>query len=250
MVDKRTDELMKSKLALEVEINERKKTEILLKQSEELFRSIFDHSAVGVCLIDFNGKLLEVNDSFTELSGYTRDELTTMQVSDIVSANELKEIIIDIEKLAKREILNLRVERVFENKSKGKIFADIWLSTIHDEYRNANALIATVVDITEKKKIQATLLETRQIKVANQLAGAIAHEFNNPLAIVQLATEMAEIDKIEDPQKRQQLSKIPPQIDRMSNLVKKLLNLRAIKEKEYADGAKILDLHNSEDSEN
>ncbi len=57
------------------DIRDRKKIEQALRQSEERFRRMFDSKAVGMIFADFQGNIIDTNDRFLEMIGYTRQEL-------------------------------------------------------------------------------------------------------------------------------------------------------------------------------
>jgi PAS domain S-box-containing protein len=52
-------------------------------------------------------------------------------------------------------------------------------------------IVATLVDITERKRLEASLLEARKLESIGRLAGGVAHDFNNLLSIITTATSLA-----------------------------------------------------------
>jgi PAS domain S-box-containing protein len=61
-----------------------------LKKSEEKYRSYVDNAPDGVFVTDGTGKYIEVNDAACKITGYTKDELLTMSISDLYSKESLK----------------------------------------------------------------------------------------------------------------------------------------------------------------
>ncbi len=86
-------------------------------------------------------------------------------------------------------------------------------------------------------------IQAQQLSTVAQLAMTIAHEFNNPLAIMQGAVDLADMKKEDSDLQALQHDKVRSQIKRMKLLVDKMLALRELKEIDYAEGVKILDLH-------
>jgi signal transduction histidine kinase len=81
------------------------------------------------------------------------------------------------------------------------------------------------------------------MKTVNQLSATVAHEFRTPLAIIKGVSELLQMDGLDEEVKLNQLKKIPKQVERMNELVERLLSLQELKEIDYAAGMKILDIH-------
>ncbi|MBI5898194.1 MAG: PAS domain S-box protein [Rhodocyclales bacterium] len=62
-------------LAVTRDITERRRAEAALRASEELLRSLYTLSPMGIALVDMQGRFLEFNESFRRITGYTGDEL-------------------------------------------------------------------------------------------------------------------------------------------------------------------------------
>ncbi|MCB2200928.1 hypothetical protein KQI63_16095 [bacterium] len=85
-------------------------------------------------------------------------------------------------------------------------------------------------------------LEARRLQTLNQLAATIAHEFNNPLGIIQGFSDLTQIDRSTDQMLRERMERVNLQVQRMHSLVRKLLRLRTLREADYAAALKILDI--------
>ncbi len=99
--------------------------------------------------------------------------------------------------------------------------------------------------VREQDRAARARLEAEQVKRTNQIAATIAHEFNNPLAIIQGCADLLADDALEDENRKPLLEKIPTQVQRMHGLVQKLLTLKHVEEIEYTHGLKIIDLQKS-----
>ena len=87
-------------------------------------------------------------------------------------------------------------------------------------------------------------LEMTNLRTVQELARAVAHEFNNPLHVIQGIYELHMEPDIEekDTMTRERLKRIPAMVDRMSGLVQKLLAITKIRKRDYLSGAKMIDL--------
>jgi PAS domain S-box-containing protein len=76
------------------DITERKQAERALRQSEERHRIIIQTAMDGFWMVDKNGRLLEVNDTYCRMSGYGEQELLTMHIADL-EVNETKNVVVE-----------------------------------------------------------------------------------------------------------------------------------------------------------
>jgi PAS domain S-box-containing protein len=84
LVKARTEELTEANKKLEKEIAERKEFENHLRESEKKYRSYIDNAPDGIFLADDRGDFIEANNAVTRLTGYSIDELTEMNIRDIL----------------------------------------------------------------------------------------------------------------------------------------------------------------------
>jgi PAS domain S-box-containing protein len=151
------------KEALEqVDINKEKRaSELLLKENEEKLQSIFSAAPVGIGLV-VNRVLIEVNDTFCNITGYTRRELIGKSSEILYSSGEE---FLNAGKEKYRQIAEKgtgSVETKFKCKD-GKIINVILSSTPLDNDNHLKGVTFTVLDITERKKAEDDLKETHRL---------------------------------------------------------------------------------------
>ena len=72
------------------DITERKKAEEALKNSEAIFRSSMEYAAIGMALVSPTGKWLKVNKAFSDMVGYTEEELLKTDFQSITHPDDLQ----------------------------------------------------------------------------------------------------------------------------------------------------------------
>jgi two-component system, cell cycle sensor histidine kinase and response regulator CckA len=87
---------------LDQEVQERKRIEQELRASEQKYRAVLETSAEGFLIFDKKGRLLEANDAFLTLLGYSRDELLTMSLGDIEAQENQDETTIHLQSIIER----------------------------------------------------------------------------------------------------------------------------------------------------
>jgi len=176
------------------EITERKLTEQALKQSEELFRLIFQVSPDSISINGPNEEYIDVNPGFTVGSGYTREEALGVTSEDLnlwVDDGSIEEV---RKTLTERGIIN-NLEARFRHKD-GSISDNIFSATVF-EINGEYYVLSVARNITELKEAQkerslleAQLQQVQKMESIGTLAGGIAHDFNNLLMSIQGKTSI------------------------------------------------------------
>ncbi|MCX6690941.1 MAG: PAS domain S-box protein, partial [Methanoregula sp.] len=141
------------------DITERKRVEDALKESEIRFRTILDQASDAIIIHNVHGRLVNVNQKACQNLGYTRDELLSMNISDI----DPDAIESGKDQIWQNIILGHNVS--FESREKrkdGSTFpVEITLGPIKLE--NEVLIIGIVHDITERRKAEAALRESEEL---------------------------------------------------------------------------------------
>jgi len=97
-------------------------------------------------------------------------------------------------------------------------------------------------DYEREKRLE---IEAENLRTAQELARTIAHEFNNPLQVLQATydLEIRELAEALPHEKVRTLERIPAMVERMTTLVDRLLAITHVSQREYVEGIQMLDLH-------
>ena len=222
--NKRTDyqaqdvQLIQSFADMAWEIVERKRSEEALQKSEEQHKSILKTAMDGFWLADTRGKLLEVNETYCQMSGYTREELLSMHIHDIDCVENIKGVSAHCQR-----IISLGEDR-FESRHKrkdGTIF-DVEVSVQHRGERDSTFVIF-IRDITDRKNWETRLQQAQKMESIGNLAGGIAHDFNNILFPITGMAEMLLEDLPPDTPEHKKIQTIFAAGMRGADLVKQIL---------------------------
>lgn len=224
------------------DITDRMTAEERLIRSEERFRNLFEQSNDAI-YVRQDDQLLLVNGSFERLFGLSGSKICSesfrfqeLFYSDILSGSKLVTMTPE-----DAEILLNQNEIVGKTSDGNYLYLRVTTSVL--SWDSGRAVLGVLRDVTGEKEIQDRQMQTKRLETANQIAATIAHEFNQPLAILRIIADLAFLDNLDEKEKRRHLEGILPQVERMQQLVKKLLKLKEFREIDYAGGMKILDLH-------
>ena len=196
-----------------------------MKESELRYKQLLNHAPAGIYEADFQtGKLVSVNDVICEYTGYSREELLSMNALDLLSDESQSHFIERLEKVFTGE----EVPDTVEYKAKTKNGREFWaLLNAKYVYENETPKGATVVvhDITERKrveiekeKLKAQLHDAQKMEAIGTLAGGVAHDLNNILSGIVSYPELLLLDlpldsPLREPiltMKKNQVKKQPP----------------------------------------
>jgi PAS domain S-box-containing protein len=212
------------------DITEEKKAQRQLKESEEKFLKIFMASPVAISITQLaDTKYLDVNDAFTRLTGFTKEELigrTSTELGMIVNINRRKEALQEIK--TRGFIKNM--EMSVRNKS-GKLL-DV-LSSIETILLNGEAYAINIIyDITERKKAETELATLN--KELEAFSYSVSHDLRSPLRIIDSYAKIIIEDHGNelDNEVARLLGKITSSTKKMGHLIDDLLNFSRLGRKE------------------
>jgi diguanylate cyclase (GGDEF)-like protein/PAS domain S-box-containing protein len=129
-----------------------------LEDQQRLSSAVFNYSSQGIMVTDVANKIVSVNPAFTDLTGYTSEEVIGLNPNVLSSGQQPQEF---YQKLWKSLLTSGHWEGdVWNRKKSGEAFAE-WLSisTVQDKDGNVLNYVAIFSDITEKKKASDKILE-------------------------------------------------------------------------------------------
>jgi PAS domain S-box-containing protein len=205
-----------------------------LQEGKAAFERLFDASADALLVVDRDHKIVHANQRVQGLFGYTRDELLSSPLENLVSINlsELNRASgIDYFRLPPVRPMGEAME-LFGRRKDGTTFpVEVAVSLLRSG-GEIHVLVA-VRDITARKQLEEDLEATRvqaiaaaRLSALGMMAGGIAHEINNPLAIIHaMASDLTDMAG-EGPVKPQVVARkgtvISQTAERIAKIVKSL----------------------------
>ena len=145
------------------DITDRKQAEGRLFQSELLFRSIFDASAVGMAQVSAaSGKFVRVNSQYCQITGYSAADLLHMAPADVDHPADHGADDLALQSTLKGEISSYENEKRYVRKDGHIIWVHLKVSLLRDAEGHPDRTIAVVQDITARKTAEQDLRESEQ----------------------------------------------------------------------------------------
>jgi len=210
-------------LTLIRQVIRRRRAEEALRESERQYRQLLNHAPAGIFEVDFvKQKFVNVNDVICEYTGYTREEMLSMSLFDILNEDSKR---LFSERLAKL-FAGETVPETVEFKIRGKDGREFWvLLNSNFLYENGKPKGATVVvhDISTRKQMEEEVLKAKKLESLGVLAGGIAHQFNNALSSITGHSELLEMEYPEDEKIMDYAKAMKQSAHRMAHLTSQLL---------------------------
>jgi len=212
-----------SRWASSLEKEVAKKTLELKKSNEELsisekrYKSLVESAEDSILTIDAHGDILSVNRFGAQFLGYTVRGIVGKTLKAIFPGRV-------------GELLQGQIERIFREKTGFRTVQEVTLgdkeytlnftmTPVRDEEDQVQSILILIHDMTAVKRMEEQLYHTEKLASLGQLAAGVAHEINNPMAIILGYTDML-LEKTPEGSKEYKILKT---IERQGNNCKRIV---------------------------
>ena len=214
---------------LKEEVNGHQKTGESLRRHREFLHQLFDNSPFGIAVLDINNRFLNINKEFERIFQYILDEVMGESIDDFIAPEDKMEEAMDLAARAQKgKLVHLETVR----KRKDGSLVDVLLHGV-PVYMDGEqiGIYGIYLDITakmeserERDRLKDQLLDARKMESVGTLAGGMAHEFNNLMAIILGNAEMLIGAGVEDKVTFKRLDAIRSSAERSATLTNQLLS--------------------------
>jgi PAS domain S-box-containing protein len=239
------------------DVTQERKTAIELKQTKEFLERVIDSSVDGIVSCDLDGTVVLFNRAAARIFRYPGGEVVgKMNVDQLYPAGVAREVMRRIRNPEVNGYGRLEDFRVDMMGADGELIPVILSAALVLENGKPIGTVGIFTDIRERLRMEARLLkaqeelqEREKQAIVAELAGAAAHELNQPLTSVIGYAELLRRNLESDPQLCNAANIIISEAERMAEIVRKVGKITRYETKSYVGGAKILDLEKASDTE-
>jgi len=227
------------------DISERKRAEEALQESEECYHTLFSQANDGIFVMTVNGKLVEVNESFARMHGYTAQEMQQMSLEDIDTQASSQEFSENLRRLTSGEILAFEVEHIHKD---GHVFTlDVSASML--SFGGESYILAFHRDITERKRTEEALYRAKETAVeANEaksrFLATVAHEFRTPLSLLISSSDILKNyeEHLSSNERAEQIENIQSAAQQMAELIDTVISFNRVGADRHTHSSTPLDI--------
>jgi len=221
MVEERTYQMRKAHEELGVQAQQRTEAQQAWSAAEERFQKAFEFTRAALAVLKAGSlEHTEVNASYLELIGYHRPQVIGHTLAELKLADDTSGLGRALAELqAGRPVHNVEIEIRRHPAQKRQALISIAPLPIG----NQNFLLFALQDTTDLHVMEAQLRQAQKIESIGQVAGGVAHDFNNILGAVSMHLDLLRLNPNLDPESAASVQEMQAAIQQAVNLTRQLL---------------------------
>lgn len=155
-----------------------------LRASEARFRTVFEESAVGIALLDLEGRVLDANPALQGLLDRELAALIGVPFVQYITVDDAGHEGESYAALLAGRCDYYRIECPYERHGGGESWANVTFSLVRRPGGIPWFAIVMVDDVTKDRAMRRALAEAEKLTLTGRLVASLTHEINNPLQAV------------------------------------------------------------------
>ena len=203
---------------LEVKVRERTQE---LAESEAKYRTLVEEIRDGY-FVNQDGRIVFSNKAFSDMHGYTVDEVIGRPYTDFVAPESLDEVVKTYK--SRIEARRAREHYVYYRKHKDGSCYPTENKVVMTVYEGKQAALGICRDITERLEIEKRVREAENLAHIGEITTSLAHEIRNPLSAARMSIQMLlKSDSFKGHEKRR-LEILAQEVGRLNRIVSEMLD--------------------------
>ncbi|MCC6222615.1 MAG: PAS domain S-box protein [Thermoleophilia bacterium] len=209
-------------LALQRDVTERVRAQRALRASEAQFRSLLANASDLITVIDERGTIRFQGPSSERLLGHAPAELTGHSAFDWIHPDDGPRVAADLQRAFATPGASVSSEFRFRHRDGGWRTLEAIGRAMTDPGREGLAVVNSR-DVTDDRRLEEQLRQAQRMETVGRLAGGVAHDFNNILAVVLMRAELLLSEAADPEEVRAGLEEILGAAERAAGLTRQLL---------------------------
>jgi len=188
--------------------------------SEAKFAKAFNANPSGMAITTIDGRVVDVNEAFVRMLGYTRDEAlgrSTVDVGLWRNQDERARAIQGAQTLGRVQTIEI------QGRTKDGVSRTLLYSAELIELDGVPHVLVLTTDITERRQLEEQVRQAGKMEAVGQLAGGVAHDFNNILTAILGFADLLGQDMPEGDVRLEDVDEIRKAAQRAAALTRQLL---------------------------
>jgi diguanylate cyclase (GGDEF)-like protein/PAS domain S-box-containing protein len=146
-----------------VDITERRTLELKLHESEQRFFGAFQHAAIGMALVQPDGRFLRVNTAVCQMLGYREEEMLALDIAEITHPDDLAADMALLEELLAGQRESYQLEKRNFHKDGHVVHIQLSVSLVRDDQGRPLYFVSQAQDISQRKSFEDALHREREL---------------------------------------------------------------------------------------
>lgn len=211
------------------DVTEQRRSEELLRASEERFRLLVKNSSDIIVVIDADGIQQYVSPAAERITGFAAEELAKRPFREVIHPDDMEEVLRAWKQIVQQPASIRSVTYRHIHKTAGWVPLEAFAQNFLADPA-VRGVVASVRDVSERRRaerekteLEAQLQQAQKMESVGRLAGGVAHDFNNILQAILGYTDMALEEVPQDAPLRRDLEEIYRMGQRAADLTRQLL---------------------------
>jgi two-component system cell cycle sensor histidine kinase/response regulator CckA len=201
---------------------ERKRAEHEFVAHEQRFRALVEHSADAIALLDPAGTITYASQSTGRVLGHTAEGVLGRAMLDFLHPDDVPEVRRQLGVLRDRPGTVVTLDARYRHKDGSFRYAECSVSNRLEDPA-VRALVLNYREVTERRRLEEQLRQAQKMEAVGQLAGGVAHDFNNVLSAIFGYAELLTEELPAGSAARQDVDEIRKAATRAASLTRQLL---------------------------
>ncbi|HZW84174.1 MAG TPA: histidine kinase dimerization/phospho-acceptor domain-containing protein, partial [Candidatus Deferrimicrobium sp.] len=182
--------------------------------------ALLDSSPNGIISVDKQGKIILFNPAASALTGVSGSEAMGQDFSHVGLATPLVSL---LGKTLSRQATEEPQEEILQRPNSSSVSVAVTTAGLFDQLGEVVGALAVIIDLREKRLLEAQVLRANRLAGLGELAAGIAHEIRNPLTAVKGYSQILEEELPSKDEKREYTAVIIKEVNRLETIVQGLL---------------------------
>ena len=173
-----------------LDITDRKRAAEALRESEERFRRLIENASDLIMVVNHEGVIRYQSPSATRLLGYAPEEMVGRSAFDFVHPGDRSMMVAALKQVVASHDAQLSAEsRIRHKNGQWRILQSIGRDI--PGQAEDGFIVVNSRDVTDSRQLEEQLRQSQKMEAIGQLAGGVAHDFNNILSVIMMQTDLA-----------------------------------------------------------